>query len=293
MTSISNILSQLPNFQHLSPNTPFALKTQQLQAHAQTTSTSSFSFTTAEGDRVSLSTGSESKLSFESYNFQGLAKGQVVGIRNQQLSTSVRSDFSLLIEGDLNEQEQADIQAFLQLTQGILQGIATGNVENSTEAAFSLGDLDSLSSAALFFRQETTVSRKAQATQLAIQDHELSNEPRRRGFPTGQGHKIENIFDRIQKAQEQFRIDPEKAAKKLPRLLNKLIDTLQKPFSQEDFPGSIFDDIRKDLLKSLIQAKKGLIPKEDTPEKLEGKDQSPEERDQKIATRSRFSVSQE
>ena len=121
MSSISNLPSQFPDFQQLSSNTPFAVKTQQFQAQAQTSTTSNFSILTAEGDRVSLSAGSEIKAFLGTYTFQGLAEGQAVNFRSQELSTSVRSDFNLLIEGNLNEQEQADIQAFLQSAKSLLQ----------------------------------------------------------------------------------------------------------------------------------------------------------------------------
>ena len=126
MSSISNILSQFPDFQQVSSTTPFSVRTQQFQAQAQTSTTSNFSFTTAEGDRVSLSTGSASQFSFESYNFLGLAEGQAVNVRSQQLSTSEQSHFNLLIEGDLNEQELAEIQAFIDSSKSLLQELSAG-----------------------------------------------------------------------------------------------------------------------------------------------------------------------
>lgn len=270
MSSISNLPSQFPDFHQLSSNTPFAVKAQQFQAQAQTSTTSNFSFLTAEGDRVSLSAGSESKASFGTYTFQGLAEGQAVNLRSQELSTSVRSDFNLLIEGDLNEQEQADVQAFLQSAESILQEITAGNVENAVEAALSLGDLDSLSSAALFFRQVTTVSLETRLTQLTGQGNETANESRRRGFNArpGEGHTIENVFDKIKKAQEKFQIEPDTLSKRLPTLLTKLIESLGKPFSKEESPQSLFEEIRKELFPSLLQATQNLKPEQETPEEL-------------------------
>ena len=270
MSSISNILSQFPDFPQLSSNTPFAIKTQQFQGQAKTSTSTNLNFVTAEGDRVSLSTGSEINASFGTYTFQGFADGEAVNLRSQELSTSVRSDFNLLIEGNLNEQEQADIQAFLQSAKSFLQEITAGNVENAAEAALSLGDLDSLSSAALFFRKETTVSLEARSTQLAVQGNETANESRRRGLNAspGEGHTIENIFDKIRKAQEKFQIEPETLAKRLPTLLTKLFETLGKPFSKDEFPQSLFEQIRKELFPSLLQATQNLKTEEETTEEL-------------------------
>jgi hypothetical protein len=269
MSSISNILNQFPDFQHLSSNTSFAVRTQQFQAQTQTSTTSNFSFTTAEGDRVSLSSGSESHFSFESYNFQGLAEGQAVDFRSQQLSTSARSDFSLLIEGDLNEQELADIQAFIQSSQSLLQDIVGGNVENATETGLSLSELDSLSSASIFFQQTTTASLAFRSTTLAAPGDDQENASRQRGSNEGRelGRRVEGIFDNIRKAQEQFQIDPEKLGKRLPSLLSRLVETLEKPFTKDEPAESSFEKIRKELFSSLLQATQKLST-EETPEEL-------------------------
>ncbi len=270
MSSISNILNQFPDFQHLSSSTPFAVKTQQFQAQAQTSTSSNFSFTTAEGDRVSLSSGSESQFSFESYNFQGLTEGQAVDFRSQQLSTSTRSDFSLLIEGDLNEQELADIQAFLQSSKSLLQDITAGDVKNATETALSLNELDSLSSASLFFQQTTTASLAFRSTTLAAQGDDQEHASKQRGSNEGQGlgQRVGRIFDNIRKAQEQFQIDPEKLGKRIPGLLSKLVEALDKSFSKDESSESLFEKIRQELLPSLLQSLQKLTPEEERPEEL-------------------------
>ena len=270
MSSISNILSQFPDFQQLSSNTPFAVKTQQFQAQAQTSTSTNLNLVTAEGDRVTLSAGSEIKASFGTYTFQGLVDGQAVDFRDEQLSSSVRSDFNLLVEGDLNEQEQADIQAFLQSAQDLLKELGRGNVDKAAEAALSLGDLDSLSSAALFFRQETTVSLEVRSTQLAIQESPPSNDSRGRGINPGPGqsNRIDKLFEKIRQAQEQFQIDPDKLSQRLPTFLTKLVDTLEKSFSKEESPQSLFEQIRKEFFSSLLQATQNPPPEQETPKEL-------------------------
>ncbi len=273
MSSISNILSQLPNFQQISSNSHNVLKTQQFQARAETSTTSELSFLTAEGDRVSISIGSESRFSFDSYNAQGLTEEQAVNIRNQQSNTSLQSDFSLLVEGDLNEQELADIQAFIQTAQDLFNDLSTGN---GGETALSLGDLDTLSTAALFFRQETRVSVAARSTVLTAQGNEASQPFRERGITTGQASTIENFLERIRKTQEQLQINPDTLAKRLPTLLSTLVDSLDKPNSQEETPQSLLDQIRDEFLKSLLQTTQNLTTEEETPEKVGVKDNNAE-----------------
>jgi hypothetical protein len=223
---------------------------------------------------VSILTGSESRFSFDSYTAQGLTEGQAVDIRNQQSNTSLRSDFSLLVEGDLNEQELADIQAFLQTGQDLFQELSSGNVDKAAETELSLKDLDSLASAGLFFRQETTISLQARSTELAAQTIEASQPSQRRGVATGQSPTIENLLELIRKAQEQFQIDPDALATRLPTLLSTLVDSLDKPNSKEETPTSLFEKIRKEFFRSLLEATENLAAKPLATEELSQKSNS-------------------
>jgi hypothetical protein len=270
MASISNISNQLPNFQSLSSATPFAVKTQQVQAKAQTSNALDLSFLTAEGDRVSLSTRSETNASFSTYNLQGFAEGQAVDFRGQESRSSIRSDFSLLVEGDLNEQELADIASFLQTSQNILQDFLSGNVEQAAETALSLGDLDALSSASLFFRQETTVSLESRLTQFAGQGRSPANELGEAGIPaeSGQAGLLDELFAQIRQAQENFQIEPDALSQRIPTFLTQLIDTLGKPFSQDNTALSSFDEIRKEFLQSLLETAKNLTTEDESPQEL-------------------------
>ncbi len=276
MSSISNILNHFPDFQPLSSNSALSVRTQQFQARAETSTSSHLNFLTAEGDRVSISAGSESRFSFDSYTAQGLAEGQAVDIRNQQSSTSLRSDFSLLVEGDLNEQELADIVAFVQTAQNLFNNLRSGNVDEDAETALSLGDLESLSTAALFFRQETTVSVATRSTVLAAQGNGTSQPSQGRGFAVGQNPSIANFLERIRKAQEQFQINPDSLATRLPTLLSTLIDSLDQLNSQEETPESLLDQIRNEFLKSLLQATKNRRTEEEKPERVSETDNNAE-----------------
>lgn len=270
MSSIANILSQFPHFQDFSSNAPLSVKTQQFQAQAKTSTSTHLNFVTAEGDRVSLSTSSAISASLGTYSFQGLAEGQAVTLQSQQFRTSTRSDFNLVIDGDLNEQEREDIKAFLNTVQALLQELKTGNGEGAEEAALSLGELDSLASASLFYQQETTVSLEARSTQVVTQGDRFSQNARGRGLNAGPGNNqaIGNFFDNIQQAQGTFQIDPAQLSKRIPAFLNTLARTLEKPFSQAESPRTIFDRIQEEFLKALLQAKKEELPEPETSEEF-------------------------
>ncbi len=279
MSSISTILSQFPDFRNLSfktPNTPLSIKTQQFQGQIQTLTNTHLNFVTAEGDRVSLSTGSAITASFGTYTFQGLIEGQAVTFQSQQFSSSVRSDFNLVIEGDLNKQERENIEAFIKTAQDLLRTIQTGDVEDVAEAALSFGKLDSLASASLFFQQDTRVFLEARSTQLAIQEETPSQNASGRGINSGPGNSqtLEKLFEKIRKAQEKFQIDPERLSKRIPKFLNKLVETLEKHFSQTQSPRTFFDHIQKELLESLLQTQKDRTTEPDTTKELAHEDRT-------------------
>ena len=100
MSAISNAVSHFPDFQNLfKVPTSFTTQTNQLQARTHTSTSTNFNLVTAEGDRISLSTGTQVNTSFQSYTAQGLLEGQAVNFQSQQFSSSIQSDFQLLVEG--------------------------------------------------------------------------------------------------------------------------------------------------------------------------------------------------
>ena len=142
------------------------------------------------------------------------------------------------------------------------------NDEHAAETALSLSELDSLSSASLFFQQTTSVSLAFRSTDLAVQENDPAHVERDKGSHNRRGHglTIEHFLDKIQKAQEQFQIDPQKLGQRIPQLLSKLVETLGNPVVEHDSPPSLFDQIRQTLLPSLQQLVQDVNSAEETPE---------------------------
>ena len=277
MSSISQAVNHFPNFQQLSQPSPFTTSTNQLQFRSQSQTSTSFSFVTAEGDRVSLSSGSKENTSLDTYTFQGFADGRAASFQSQQLSTSLEKNFNLLIEGDLNEQEQADIQEFLNSAKTILQELGEGNTEAATQAAVSLGNLESLSQAALFVRQSTSVSVTSQTTRVAVQEDPESHEVPRERSNSGPGRAgtLDRLLEKIRNAQEKFQLDPEKLLERLPKLAARLVDSLNRGSEFQDSGPSIFLQIQKEFLESILQSNKDLKALQDSKNPLANDTQHP------------------
>ncbi len=256
MPSISQAVSHLPELQHLFQRPSFTANTNQFQARSQTLTNTNLSVVTAEGDRVSLSAGSEVKTSIGTYTFQGFVDGQAASLQTQQFSTSTQKNFHLLVEGDLNEQEQADIQEFLQSAQKILQELTTGNIQDATTTVASLGKLDTLSQAALFVRQSTSVSVATQSTRLAVQEDPGRTESSkgRSSFKSEPTSSLEQILQKLREAQEQSQLDPETLVSRLPKLATTLLQSLKDESDSTDSSPSILKQIQKVFLDSLLES---------------------------------------
>ena len=256
MSSISQVLSQLPELKNLFQSPSFTASTNQIQAHVQTSTHTNFNFVTAEGDRVTLSNNSEANTSLGTYSFQGLTERQGISLQSQQFSKSIQQNFNLFIEGDLNEQELADIQKFLKSAKRIVQELGAGDIEKAAKTTASLSNLDSLAQAALFVRKSTSISLASQSTRLSLQEEagtdkstRASGSPRLKGTDT-----LDHMFNKIREAQETFHLNPEQLLIRLPKLATKIIDSLRQDKDISDPPTPIFKDIQKEFLESLLES---------------------------------------
>ncbi|WP_454063279.1 hypothetical protein [Candidatus Nitrospira salsa] len=257
MSSVSQVGSHfLPAIQPNSLNSSFTSTSKQFHARSQSLNTANFTFVTSEGDRVSLSSASKVNTSLGTYSFQGLANDQVLNVQAQQFSSSTQKSFHLLVEGELNEQEQADIREFLKSANNILHELSHGNTEEATNVAASLEKLDTLSQAALFFRQTTSVSLTSQSTNIARQDGTRSNEYSRTKTQASSEHAspLERIIGKLREAQEHAQVDPEQLGNRLPTLVTTLIQSLKyDPDENIDTAPSMLEQIQKKFLESLLE----------------------------------------
>ena len=269
MSSISQIVSHLPSVQPLSQSPSFTANTNHIQARSQTLTNTSISFVTADGDRVSLSSGSQVNTSLDTYTFQGLADGQTTGFHSQEFSTSIQQNFQFLVEGDLNDQEQADIQEFLKSAKSIFQDLTRGNTEEATNTATSLGNLESLAQASLFVRQATSVSLATQSSSVAFQEGSGLNEASRRNAQSEPGKlsTIEQILEKIRAAQDKFQIDPEKLVNRLPALATAVLQSIEDDTSEStDSRPSILEQIQHAFFESILKSTKDSAPQQGSEE---------------------------
>jgi hypothetical protein len=102
---------------------------------------------TDEGDTVMLSSREQAEANLLTYEHLSCTRQGYHLQDLQQLDFEAESEFTLAVQGDLNDQEMADIQALLQDLGGILKAFLTGADENGDlpEAANEVGRFETLS----------------------------------------------------------------------------------------------------------------------------------------------------
>ena len=253
MNIIPQALIRFSELPHLFAQPSFTTGSHRIQTQTQTNT--NFSVVTAEGDRVSLSTNSASQTNVGTYTAQGVIAGQSVNLNRQQFSASATSDFNLLIEGDLNEQEEKDIERFLQSSKHILQEFLNGDLNTLSESASAFEELSTLARAEVSLRHSVSVSSIQRFTSLTPLTSAPVQENDSRGTgPARQPHSlIQTILDRIQKVQENLQADSATLVKRVPRLLSNLIQAFKQDQNLSDVQKHSLQSLQKELLKPILQ----------------------------------------
>jgi hypothetical protein len=115
----------------------------------QSTSTE-LTIVTAEGDRVTLSGTTTAHLGYAGYSHLGASKGGAVAVQGEAATAAVSQQVQLTVQGDLSDQERADIEKLVGL-------LAQGDVKGALEQAQQGGDLGSLAGFSLSVDQSTRI----------------------------------------------------------------------------------------------------------------------------------------
>ena len=104
---------------------------------------------TREGDIVTLSSSQYSEFSANEYSSQGEVRTPEGSARlsthTREITLSSGEAFSFSVQGDLNEQELADIAAIVQGVDGIISEMVQGDMDAAVANALNMGPYDSVS----------------------------------------------------------------------------------------------------------------------------------------------------
>jgi hypothetical protein len=130
-------------------------------------STTQLTIVTDEGDRVTLSLHTALAASSATYSFRGAGEGGAVAVDAAARQRSVSREASLVVEGDLSEDELHDIRRLIHDARGVAKRFLRGDVAGALKRAARIDGGDSLAGFALSVQRTETVTSVAAAIQRA------------------------------------------------------------------------------------------------------------------------------
>ncbi len=162
---------------------------------------------TREGDLVTLSSNTYSKLDAYMYNSRGVMQtnaGTVSTALNQrEITLESGESFTFSVSGNLSEEELLDIEAVVKGIDQIIAEMAAGDMDEAFAAALSMGGYNTI---AAYSADITHTKSYAVTTEIAAATS---------GIEAGTKGTMENFF--------------EKMAEKIEKLDEKLVDKAQYP----------------------------------------------------------------
>jgi len=170
---------------------------------------------TREGDIVTLSSSQFSELNAFEYNSQGQIQTDAgtarISQHTREITLTSGEQFSFSVQGDLNEQELADIEAIVKGVDGIIAEMAQGDMKEAVSKAMSMGYYSSVS----MYSADISVQRSyavAQETRSASNDllsnpGSLLNPGSNAGISRGLGHGggfVDKIADFLREQEEKM-----------------------------------------------------------------------------------------
>ena len=149
------------------------------------------SVTTAEGDKITLSADIESDFRAVNYTSHAAGNGTTTDIEAKYAEYSLKQEFGVTVEGDLNDQEVKDLSKLFRKVANIFKKVLSGQddaaLAKTAKLADSFGNYSSLSGLGLSVDFERTVTRFAAAlTGEAASQPDTSTPPIIPSAPTPQ-----------------------------------------------------------------------------------------------------------
>src|SRR3972149_567496 len=147
MEAITNSLFHNNSLANLLAQTTQGGLNPQYSVNARTKAKADLEITTAEGDRVTLFSQSKTGTAYASYDSQGKLTGAESTDTAEMYQIVSTNKVAIAVEGNLNEEELADIQRLLQSVEDIFMNFLSddGTIEENLASSLSLDSMKSLS----------------------------------------------------------------------------------------------------------------------------------------------------
>lgn len=211
---------------------------------------------TKEGDKVTISSDSFAQMNSYTYDARGVietADGSAAYAESYQEITLMSGyNFSFSVEGDINDEELADIQNMLKGMDEIISHMKSGDMDQAFNSALNLGDFDSFDAYSVDIRYQQSVAMSAseaaslaESTTTPVENSDTASETKQgnhAGPHNGNAPGYDQLFERILHQMEKFE---EKTAKAAQNPLNQLFDYHMDQLGDDENDTGIADFIQK------------------------------------------------
>ena len=188
-----------------------------------------FTIVTTEGDKVTLSYDSEFQAAYVTYDSFSRINGDFSRSQGEMLGFHASREFTISVDGDLNEQEIKDIKKALKTVSRIMRDFLSGDIDHAIARTMNIGDLESISSLEAHLQLEQIVYQERQSnTQIRSRAHEPAEDMQSPG-ESAISKQIETVTHEMAKVLEDSGVKPvTKMAKSIHELFTQLFNELQE-----------------------------------------------------------------
>ena len=206
------------------------------------------SLITADGDKVTLSASSALLATHTTYDFLGRIDGQALAAHAEKLQISSTSEFAVTVEGELDQEELADINKLLDAIKTTVAGVFSGKSDKLQQSLAGFGDLHSIAS----FEATLSYSREASAEQgtRVANASEAPDDDATGTTPTNSLSEPRNMRSFLNKlAQFARHLEDEKSLDKLPKRFMQLFKKLANNLALDEHEQRLTDRLAEEHSK--------------------------------------------
>jgi hypothetical protein len=181
---------------------------------------------TAEGDKVTLSSGSQAQMTYATYEELRYMAGHFAQSRDESLGLEVSREYSILVEGDLNKTESRDIRKAIKTIEKIMRDFLSGDIDHAAGKAMKISRLESISTLEATLQFERSLSVNQQFTEHVTSEPTESAEDMTMIADTITSDHTDKSIDEISQVVLDSGVQPTKMLKPIRKVFSRLIQEI-------------------------------------------------------------------
>jgi hypothetical protein len=224
---------------------------QQFRFNAFRKETQDITITTEEGDTVTISSLSKFQADYMAFDYTALVKGESTSFQAEKFKASSENAFKITVEGDLNEEEQEDIDKVLKKLDSIMNDLVSGNLDGLMNRALGIiDDTETISglNAVLQFQQRVSMEQRSM-TQLSSRGQQMPPPPE--GKILSASNLIAEITDQLLKFIEESEVDASQLKEPVNGYFSQLLEKISGEHGGDNPLTQMIDQLSAELLNRL------------------------------------------